>query len=134
MNFQSLDKLITLLEMPQEVKISLSIDQPVDYIRSNTKYVQQTKLNGKAFEIREYNNGSDVELYFINDNIVAAEVGYYLRGSGIEENLIIQNPLYRGLARSIYTDYLLKRFSYILSDSTMTIQGFSFWKKLYKNY
>ena len=132
MTFDFLYKL--LLEMPQRIDIDLKMEETVPHIKKVGRFVEKVKLNNIDYDVWEVNNG-DIDLYFIhNDKVIAAEVGFYPKKHGIEENLIQQNRQYKGLARAIYMEYLLKKYSYILSDTTMTSAGVGFWIKLYEQY
>ena len=120
--------------MPQRIDINLKMDTTIHQIKKNGHFVEKVKLNNIDYDVWEVDNG-DVDLYFIhNDKVVAAEVGFYPKKHGIEENLVQQNPQYKGLARTIYTEYLLKKYSYILSDTAMTPAGLEFWIKLYEQH
>ena len=105
--------------MPQSNSVKLTIDRTTKQVRSVAEHIDNVTLNNIPFEVWEVSSG-DTDLYFINNDIVAAEVGFYKRKEGVEENLIIQNPKYKGLIRLIYTEYLLKKFRYIISDTSMT--------------
>lgn len=116
--------------MPQSNNVKLTIDRTAEEVRSVAEHIDNVKLNNIMFEVWEVSSG-DTDLYFLDKNIVAAEVGFYKRKEGIEENLIIQNLNYKGLIRTIYTDYLLTKFRYIISDTSMTNEGLEFWIKLF---
>ena len=128
MKFDQITKL--LLEMPQSNSVKLTIDRTAEEVRSVAEHIDNVTLNNIPFEVWEVSSG-DTDLYFLDNDIVAAEVGFYKRKEGIEENLIIQNPKYKGLIRLIYTDYLLTKFRYIISDTSMTNDGLEFWIKLF---
>jgi len=128
MKFDQFTKL--LLEMPQRTNVKLEIDKTAEQVRAVAEHIDNVKLNNIMFEVWEISVGG-IDLYFIDGDTVAAEIGFYKRKEGIEENLIIQNPQYRGLIRTIYTDYLLTEFRYIISDTSMTKEGLEFWIKLF---
>lgn len=124
-----------LLEMPQRITSKIKIDAKVEHIYEWAENIDQVRIKNTELSIWQLKDGDDIKLYFINNDQILTELAFTFFGKGIQANLVIQGmSAGKGLARKIYVDYLLNKFSFILSDTTMTDQGFGFWKKLWKEY
>ena len=84
MKFDQITKL--LLEMPQSNSVKLTIDRTAKQVRSVAEHIDNVTLNNIPFEVWEVSSG-DTDLYFLDNDIVAAEVGFYKRKEGIEESI-----------------------------------------------
>lgn len=122
----------TLLEMPQQITSIPKIVADIDQIYEWSDHLENIIINKIPLEVWKQQDGSDINLFFIHDDKILVELAFSLFGQGIKENLVIQNKeAPRGLARMIYVQYLLKKYRFILSDTTMTEQGITFWTKLW---
>ncbi len=122
------------LEMPQRIdsKIKMS-NLSAEQIQQWYELVDTVVINNRQISVWERVAGTEHLTFFMDGDKKVVESAYDIFGKGIKENLVIQNPEYPGMARAIYLQYYLSRFGFILSDSTMTEQGFLFWKKLWQS-
>ena len=102
-------------------------DNPDDY-----------KLVFKLYEthpvyLYENVDGNDVSCYFVpkNDDFIYGYATYELRDDGgIEMWSVYNRPMYYGLAQSVYNNYIIPKYKYILSNSHHSLNGRGFWRKL----
>jgi hypothetical protein len=124
-----------LLEMPQRITSKIKIDARVEHIYEWAEEIEEIQINGIDLGVWQMKDRDDIKLWFIHNDQILVELAFTLFGQGVQENLVIQGiTAGKGMAREIYVGYLLNKFSFILSDTTMTDQGFGFWKKLWKEY
>lgn len=123
-----------LLEMPQKITTKLDQDKSAQIVRETYKHIGNIKIDNTDLEIYAFHT-KEISLVFLNNDDIVVEVNFKkLNNGGIEETFVIQHPNYKGFARKIYGEYLLKNYKFILSDSTMTQDGLNFWKKLFIEY
>jgi len=129
-----LSDLYTLLvEMPQTINVKLKMDQEVAHIRNHWDAKGTIILDEKKYEMWQFGT-KEIDVALIANNQVMLESSFELYGKGINANYVQQNELVRGLARAFYTQYLIKEYDFILSDSTMTTEGVNFWIKLFEQF
>lgn len=108
---------------PSSVSIEFSKnkeDGKLDYIDSFNSY-----------DVWRMTSDLGVTLYFSpDDNIANAVVEFKESSAGIVVSKIWQNREFKGLARDIYTNYLLPKYSRIFTGD-MTIEGLDFHKRLH---
>lgn len=73
---------------------------------------------------------SDIELYFVKNEILISFCRYTSTTRGIVLELIWNNKNYKGAFRQLFVTYILPQFKYIESGDTMSMLGFGFWKNL----
>lgn len=119
--------------MPQRISSKLKIEADVQHVYDWAEEIGRISIDGLALDIWQMVDQNDIKLWFIKDHKILTELAFTLFGQGVKENLVIQGTTApKGLARKIYVKYLLSKYQFILSDTTMTDQGFNFWKKLWK--
>lgn len=132
MTFDSLYEI--LHEMPQQVRVDLQMIDDVRHIKEHWENLGELNLNNTKYEIWSFDADSeDRDIVLIHNNSIDLESSFTLYGKGIIENYIQQKSGVRGLARAFYIEYLLNNYDFILSDTTMTKEGFDFWTKLYSS-
>mgnify|MGYP001008518813 CR=1 FL=1 len=125
----------TILEMPQRITSKIKIDANVSHVYDWAEEIDQIKIDNTDLDVWMLKDQNDIKLWFIRNDVIQTELAFTLFGQGIQENLVIQGlDAPKGLARKIYVNYLLNKYPFILSDSTMTPEGFGFWKKLWTEY
>lgn len=146
-----------LLESPNRVRIQLDLDSPDrddyderDFLESIQLpvYNSSNVLHLDVMELldeNEFGHGikddfRNLKFYLKGTKNLIAEVLYeeFPLDGGIREMVIVRKlqkdktgyDPYRDLIRSIYVNYLMKKYKYIQSDTSWTDRGFNFWKKL----
>ena len=132
----------TLLESPMntgefdselsDTRIAQNIYSEI--LKTPSKYKKVFTLKGKyAIDLYEYVDGSDIILYFVpqHDNFIYGYVTYeHKNDGGIEIYSVYNRPMYFGLAQSVYNQYLIPKYNYVMSHNQHSQKGKSFWEKI----
>lgn len=124
-----------LNESPEWVSIAEPRPNPNTVSMEFSKNKEDGKLdfidNFKSYDIWKMESDLGITLYFSpNEDVSDAVVEFKESSAGIVISKIWQNRESKGLARGIYTNYLLPKYSRIFTGD-MTIEGLDFHKRLH---
>lgn len=113
---------------------AIAQDMYEQILKDSQKYKHVHTLESEyPIYLYEHRDGDDVMVYFVpkNDNFIYGYVTYELKtDGGIEMYSVYNRPMYPGLAQQVYNNYLIPKYSYIMSHSQHSEKGKNFWRKI----
>jgi hypothetical protein len=105
-----------------------------EILKNPSKYKKVFTLKGNhSIDLYEFADGSDIMLYFFpqHDNFIYGYVTYECKNDGgIEIYSVYNRPMYFGLAQSVYNQYLIPKYDYVMSHNQHSQKGKNFWEKI----
>lgn len=131
-----------LIESPYPIDDLGSRNTPDSALNRNVaKSLSYGTVNifGKDLEVRRHTPTQGWEKYYFYDDgeVVAFYSGLIERKNKIVTSMTMTRAGYvkgKSLMGEIYTEFLLKHYDSVVSDSALTEKGFNFWKNNFSNF
>lgn len=109
--------------------------QITQVVKKDGLFIESWKANSdEIYDVYSYNNPTEINTtynFVFDDKLTVAKINFEEIDGGIQiDAAYSKGGAWSGLVTRIYTDYLLNKYSFILSDNSHTESGFNIYREL----